>query len=115
MAARTSKLFGFVQVYGGFCNTCSWFLTLLIDCLDSNSKFDYEDDGVGFKIWKHPKMTLYSQISPISHFNLYSMNSGKYIEYVFVLIFFMIFSSILNETFNKDIIIIIYYYYYYYP
>ena len=54
-----------VQAYGSFCD--SWSLTLLRDGLDSNSWSDCEDNGACFNIGKTPKMTIDSQINPISH------------------------------------------------
>ena len=44
-----------------------WSLILLSHVLDSQSWSDYEDEYVGFRICKNLKMTIYSQINPISH------------------------------------------------
>ena len=47
-------------------------------CLDGNSSSDYEEKGVGFNIYKHLRMTLYSQINPISHLNNDTIASRMY-------------------------------------
>ena len=54
-----------VQAYGSVCNR--WSLTLLDDCLNNHSWSDYQEKDLGFNIYKALKMTLYSQIYPISH------------------------------------------------
>ena len=54
-----------VQAYGSFCNR--WTLTPLYDGIDIHDWSDYTEKGVGFNIWKHLNMTLYSQINLTSH------------------------------------------------